>query len=141
MSTTTKLIITYIGGIVTGVVLTIAFCFALAVSQSNNNEASSNDELQLFESPKQVMNAESFKVIQVLPNGSALATYKEFSRKAGDLEYGTVVLFQASENSSYYDDQVIKLPKGKCFKQIGTYRYVTRQEMEKTVPVIGIFDK
>lgn len=52
-----------------------------------------------------------------------------------------VVMFQVSEENSYYDDQVISLPNGKCFKQVGTYRYTTQQDMVKTVPVIAIYDK
>ena len=31
--------------------------------------------------------------------------------------------------------------QGKCFKQIGTYRYMTKDGEEKTVPVIDIYDK
>ncbi len=63
------------------------------------------------------------------------------SYEGGSLEYGTVVMFLANDDESFYDDQVISLPKGKCFRQIGTYRYNTRQNIEKTVPVLGIFDK
>lgn len=51
------------------------------------------------------------------------------------------VLFQAKGNGSYYDDQVITIPQGKVFRQIGTFRYENTEHMKKTIPVIDIFDK
>ena len=54
---------------------------------------------------------------------------------------GTVVLFVGNESSSFYDNQNIKVPSGKVAKQVGTYSYMTRQEMEKTVPVVEIMDE
>ena len=49
-----------------------------------------------------------------------------------------VYLLVNNENKSYYDDQVIKLPTGKCFKQIGTYQYTTKEDILKTVPVVQV---
>ena len=57
------------------------------------------------------------------------------------ISYGTVVMFLSSKEGSFYDDQKIKLQKGKLFRQIGTYRYQTTQGIEKTVPIVGVFDK
>ena len=140
MNTRAKFILTYLGGVITGIVLVMLFGFLMAVGHISNSNAGRNDDVQLFDSPKQVIDAESFKVMQVLSDGSALATYDALSYEGGTLEYGTVVMFLA-EDGTYYDDQVISLPKGKCFRQIGTYRYMTRQDVEKTVPVLGIYDK
>lgn len=84
-----------------------------------------------FEKPQQEIRAKEFKVIQVYPDGSALAIVDDLDN------YGTVVALPAEEGSSYYDVQKIAVPKGKCARQIGTYRYVTRQNIEKTVPVVG----
>ena len=53
-----------------------------------------------------------------------------------DCNYGLVVLFLSDENSTYYEDQIITVPVGKCLKQVGTYRYMTRQNMEKTVSCV-----
>ena len=85
----------------------------------------------------------SFKVVQVLPDGSALATYDEiFTNKLeGGLRYGTAVKFLATEESAFYDNQIINLSKGECFRIIGTYHYMNVEGNEKTVPVIGIFKK
>lgn len=142
MSAKRKLIAAYAGGVVSGIVLTIAFAFFLAVlSRSRENGANGEEGVQLFESPKQVINAESFRVVQVTPSGNALAVYTELVGAEDSPEYGTVVLFLADEKTSFYDDKVISLPKGKCFRQMGTYRYTTRENIQKTVPVLGIYDK
>ena len=53
----------------------------------------------LFEKPQQEINVKSFEVMQVLPDGSALATVEDISN------IGMVVLFLADEEVSYYDDQ------------------------------------
>ena len=42
---------------------------------------------------------------------------------------------------SYYDDQIIKIPSGKCVKQIGVYKYQTKDGFEKTVPIVDIRKK
>ncbi len=73
--------------------------------------------------------------MQVLPNGNALATVKDLS------DLGMVVLFLANNEKSYYDDQKINVPSDKCVMQIGTYKYNTASDFEKTVPVIRIMDK
>ena len=139
MSTRLKFVLTYVAGIVTGIILVFAFSFYVTMNH-NNSDASDDAGVELFNNPKQEIKAEEFKVMQVLPNGSALAAYDKIDHDDDAPEYGTVVLFQASGVTSFYDDQIITLPKGKHFRQIGTYRYETRNGVEKTVPVIGILD-
>ena len=57
----------------------------------------------MFEKPQQEINVHSFEIMQVLPDGSALATVEDIS--------------------------------------VGTYKYITRREMEKIVPIVEIMDK
>lgn len=87
----------------------------------------------LFENPGECISADEFRVIQVLGWGDALAT-------AGRFVSGTTVLFLA-EDGVYYDDQIIKIPHGKCAKQVGTFRYRTNADRSKTVPVVRILDE
>lgn len=134
MKQRTKFILTYLGGIVTGVVLVFALGFFMAMSQSKQ---SANNDVFMFEKPRGVVPGKVFEVMQVLPDGSALATVDDF----GSGNIGTVVLFVGNESSSFYDNQKIKVPSGKVAKQVGTYSYMTRQEMEKTVPVVEIMDE
>lgn len=132
---TKKSILIYIGGVVSGVVLTFVVLIVISMAQAAKGETSVNRDLVMFEQPQQTVEAEELEVMQVLPDGSALATIEDYNN------LGTVVMFPAKEGTSYYDDQKINIPSGKCLKQVGTYRYMTRQEMEKTVPVVEIFDK
>lgn len=129
MTTRTKFILTYIGGIVTGIVL--VFCVAIyGVIHSDGNNG-----IKMYEKPTQTIDIRKFEVIQVLPDGSALASAEEWG------SYGVLVLFKANEGDTYYDQQKIVIPSGKCLKQVGTYRYESRQGVEKTVPVVEVFDE
>ena len=93
------------------------------------------NDIVMFEKPQQEIKVKSFEVMQVLPDGSALAIVEDMDN------FGMIVLFLADEGTSYYDDQKIDVPSGKKVMQVGTYKYVTRNEMEKTVPVVEILDK
>ena len=129
MSTKVKFILTFVGGFIVGVVF--IFIVGTVMSHSNSN----NDDAVFFEKPGKVIPIREFRVIQVYDDGSALSM-------ADDSEhYGTVVVFPAENGSSHYDDEKIVIPNGKCVRQVGTYKYMTRQEFEKTVPIVEIFDK
>ena len=91
MSTRTKFILTFVAGLVTGVILVFAFGYYVAMSDRNN---SSDNVVQMFDTPKQEIKADEFKIFQVLQDGSALASYDEIRSKEGYIEYGTVVFFR-----------------------------------------------
>lgn len=132
MNIRTKSVLIYIGGIVTGIILTFVILLFVAKSNSDNP---SNDNMIIFEQPQQKIDAKSFEVLQVLPDGNALATVESPEN------FGMIVMFRAKGNASYYDDQKIEIPTGKCARQIGTYRYMTRNNIEKTVPIIDIVNE
>ncbi len=114
-------------GIITGIILTILF----AVIMSNVSNGSMSG-LTMFEQPGEcLISKSSLKVFQVLETGVALTMIKDDFSSA-------VYLLIDNDGKTYYDDQVIKLPSGKCFKQIGTYRYYTKKDVLKTVPVVQI---
>ena len=99
MSMKVKFILTYVAGIVTGIVLIFAVGLFMAKSVATST---SNKDVVMFEKPRGVVPGKVFKVMQVLPDGSALATVDDF------------------------------------VKQVGTYSYMTQNEMYKTVPVVEI---
>jgi hypothetical protein len=144
MNTRNKSILIFIAGIITGFILTILLALILQPRNTDEN-------LQLFEKPAQEIKANSFRVMQVLPDGSALAMVDNISNTLDNalsstadnsVENGTIVLFlNNNNNTNYYDRQIITRPSGKHFRQIGIYRYITKQEIMKTVPVIAIFDE
>lgn len=126
-----KFILTYVAGIVTGIVLIFAVGLLMAKSVATST---SNKDVVMFEKPRGVVPGKVFEVMQVLPDGSALATVDDFESD----NTGTVVLFIGDESTSYYDSQKINVPKGKVVKQVGTYSYVARNDIYKTVPVVEI---
>lgn len=134
MSTKTKFILTYVGGVVTGIIL--MFVFALVVNSTQQGQADAiNRDVVLFEKPQQVVKASTLEVMQVLPDGSALATVDIMEDNGG-----MVVMFMAKEGVSYFDDQKIVVPSDKCLRQVGTYTYESKMGM-KTVPVVEIMGK
>lgn len=121
-----QIIISYVAGIVTGIICTCLFAFYVG---SRDKELDKG--IELFDKPCQEIKAKEFNIMQVLPNGNALAQYNKLSLDDSTISYGTVVMFLSSKEGSFYDDQKIKLQKGKLFRQIGTYRYQTTQGIEK----------
>lgn len=133
MNNKTKFILTYVAGIITGVVLTFTVGFLVTKLQAR----SSSDEIVMFDKPRGVVPGDMFEVMQVMPDGSALATGCSILSD----NYGTIVLFIGDESTSYYDNQKIYVPDGKVLKQVGTYSYMARNEMYKTVPIVKIMAK
>lgn len=137
MSTKLKFILTFFGGFVVGII----FLFALGIIiNASQGKGSVQRDVVLFEKPQQVIEADEIEVFQVLPDGSALAQV-EYTYEGNNDNSGMVVMLLAKSEGAYFDSQSIKIPKGKCMKQIGTYKYMTRQDVEKTVPVVEIYDK
>lgn len=94
-----------------------------------------NSDYTFFENPGDVMSDNSYKVDRVLKDGSAIARGKS---EYGSSYYGLEVLLW-DETANYYDDQIVKVPNGKCFRQIGIYK--SWESYNKTLPVVTIMDK
>lgn len=133
MESKTKFILTYVAGIVTGCVL----LFVIGCIINAKNSSAEKEDIVMFDSPRNAVPGKSFKVVQVLPDGNALASVDNVY----DDNFGIVVLFLGDESTSYYDNQKIEIPKGKVAKQIGNYSYMSRMKIEKTVPVVKIMDE
>ena len=127
----TKKILIYIAGVVTGAVLVIFVAFLFA----GNNSV---DNITLFEQEGECVSDNTFEVFQVLDTGDALAN--EIDPEIS-MSTGLTVLFLGNSHTSYYDDQVIKIPSGKCAKQIGVFKYKSNAGFEKTVPIVEIHNK
>jgi lipopolysaccharide export LptBFGC system permease protein LptF len=150
----------FVGGLVLGVCLTVTILYFLSssspvpkanqdaetlISQAKEeNEVEDNrDGVTIFEEAGDIINEKSIKVFQVIAEDAALAN--------GDTELiggtslkgmyaGPVYAIVSKQKNAYYDDQIIKLPKGKVFRQIGVYKYPTQKDVIKTVPIIAIMD-
>ena len=130
-----KKIFIFIGGVITGAILMIAVFMFVA------NENSTYNGITLFEEEGECISENSFKVFQVLDSGEALANEIEQEVFSTIIPTGLTVLFLNENGQSYYDGQVIKIPSGKCAKQIGIFKYSAKSGMEKTVPIVGIRNK
>lgn len=132
-----KKFLIFLAGFISGIV----FLFIVSLVISRNSSNGNIEGLTIFEEPADVIPTSSFEVFQVVQAGNALANAGE-PRSFGDgyTYFGMVVLFLADENTHYYDDQIINVPRGKCVRQIGTYQYETKDGY-KTVPAVAICDK
>lgn len=121
----------FILGILTGIVVT--FLTLMIIANANHNG------MTFFDQPGQIMDYTSFKVMQSLGSNAALANGK--TDEFDDIYPGLTVLLYNENNETYYDDQIVTVPKGKCFRQVGVYKYQTRMDIGKTVPIVMIMDK
>ena len=118
-----KSFLIFLAGLITGAGLIIGFALLYNAS---------NDGLTMFEQPGECVSTDTFSVIQVL-DGGALAMEYTFA-----IPTGLVVFILDKGSSSYYDDQLIEIPKGQCARQVGIYKYTSKDGDAKTVPVVEI---
>ena len=121
----------FISGVVTGIVATILVAMLISIANQPNDGFPG---LTLFsEEGECITTSGEIEVMQVLAPNVALAW-------TGELFYSDriLVLLINYDGKSYYDEQKIKIPSGKCARQIGTYRYTAKNVMVKTVPAIVI---
>lgn len=131
----------YLLGILTGIVITFIAIVIIGVANNAGNDpaAKMTNGMSFFESPGEVIDETSFEVFQTLGDGTALAEGKGDSHSSVYL--GINALLYNEEGVPYYDEQIVTAPQGKCFRQVGIYRYHAKGGMDKTVPIIMIMDK
>ena len=121
----------FLGGVVTGVLLT--FLFAFMFSSQKETSLKEDSGLTIFEQPGDVITEKSFEVIQALEQGAALAD--------GEKEYMTTFLLVNDEGKYYYDHEIVKVPSGKVARQVGIFKYTSGGGLDRTVPVVKFMDK
>lgn len=125
-----KKVFIYLFGVATGVIIVLIIA---AATYKEPKESQGQTGYTLFDSEGECVSDKSFKVVQVIENGDALANEVPYS--------GLLALFKNNGKTSYYDEQIIEIPPGKCAIQIGLFRYKTLSGMNKTVPIVEIHDK
>lgn len=93
-----------------------------------------------FEEPGECLSTKSFEIFQVLEDGVALAKEIDKSYSSHNSYTNLLVLLIGHEGEFFYDEQVITIPKGECARQIGVYKYQTKSEVWKTVPIVMIME-
>lgn len=96
----------------------------------------SKGDVVMFEKPRGIVPGTTFRVMEVLSNGNALAMGCEEENGNCIPE----VLFIGDKSMPYYDGQMISVPNGKVAKQMGTLHYGSRNNV-KTVPIVKIMEK
>ena len=124
----------YIAGVITGIVLTFLF-FILVYSGNNAN----NNGITMFDEPGDYIQGNRFEVLQEVRPGAALA-YAEEKKYGVSTFNGVLVLFVNDEGKRYYDDEIIEIPRGKRARQIGIFKYESKERIHKTVPVVTIME-
>lgn len=127
-----KNVLIFIAGFLTGIVTLTVIGYAM---NSSNSPEENNRNFTLFETPGNCISTNDFEIFQVLDDYHALAHEKDGKY---DISTDLVVLFRNETPNSFYDEQRIKVPNGKCVRQIGVYKYETNSGSYKTVPVVCI---
>lgn len=109
-------------------------------SKKSITKKKSNGPETIFDAPRECVTSRPLKVVDILDSRYVIA--KEL--RPGLEEYGattdlTVVFID--ENNEYYTDQVIRIPKGKCARQVGVYKSTHLLYDDKTLPIVEIMDK
>lgn len=131
--------VVFLLGMIAGGVLTFVMMLVLAIGANTN---ANNNGITLFDQPGKCLNAKAFEVMQVVDNNHALAHEVEWDELLEDyMQTGLLVLVTNDNGEYYYDDQIIEVPQGMCMRQVGIYRYQTRMDMEKTVPIVKLMSK
>ena len=112
----------FLGGFFCGVIF-VALVGLFSVTEING--------LTVFDKDGKCFHTNSLEVFQALGKGAALASIGKFPN-------GTLVLLLDENDKSFYDGEVVSVPKDKCAKQVGTYQYETNSKMVKTVPAVEI---
>ena len=123
-------------GVITGIVLTIGVLFLYA-----SEDTGVDKNISMFAAPGEIMNLKSFEIMQVLPNGSALAQSSDKAKSQHTFYSDPIVMFLPVEGSSYYDDQIIEVPAKKVVRQVGTFKYTSKAGLDKTIPIVKLYDK
>lgn len=89
----------------------------------------------IFDKPGDCVSRKNFEVQKVLDSGDAIAL-EVIDNSSGyvftsDLE----VLLLAHDGSDFYNNQIVRAPRGKCARQIGTYKY-SYAGSTKVIPII-----
>ena len=124
-----KGVLIFIAGMITAVLILVL------IAPSNNGKM---DGLTMFSEKGDCISKNQFKVFQVLGQDAALAIEKNPRFELIDAYNGITVLFTNDTGKLYYDDEIIKIPAKKCVRQIGVYKYPTKNDGYKTVPVVKI---
>lgn len=128
----------FIAGVIAGMLL-----LSVVTHFYNDQQGPGNLAVQpkLFEKPGKCISTNNFRVFQALSAGYALAIELEKGTYSNmESASGKTVLLKDANGREFEDEEIVKMPKGKCAREVGTYRYTQSNGNKKEVPVIEITD-
>lgn len=90
----------------------------------------------LFDKPGECVSRKNFEIQKVLDSGDAIALEIRETISEHVFTSDLEVLILAQEGSNFYNNQIVKAPKGKCARQIGNYKY-QQYGSTKVIPIIA----
>lgn len=128
--------VVFLLGFLVGVVFTFVVLIGVGVAESSK---ANDNGVTMFEQPGDCLSVNRFEVMQTIGDNYALAYEQEkFYNKYIDTDL--LVLVTNDNGEFYYDNQIIEVPRGKCMRQVGVYKYQTKSDIWKTVPIVKIMD-
>lgn len=121
-------IIPFLLGLVLGSILTGAVVFLF------EKEASSVEGIVWLEEDGPCLTRAHLKVFHVLHPERALVG----EENDAFLDAPIMMLLAPEGVSHFYDEQVIKMPKGKCARHVGNFEYETKDDGFRVIPVVQI---
>ena len=148
----------FIGGYIAGAVSVFILIMVMAALTTNDRLSSSEEKsvaekstriikerlevkdynINLFDEPAECVSTSVFKIEEVIDEYYAIAEEVEYESILENyyLKYGGIkVVIKSEEKNKYFDEQIIKMPAGKCMRQIGVY-----SKYSDTYPVVKISD-
>ena len=118
-------------GVIAGILFTFIAAFII------NSRSLEHNGMTFFEQPGECLSTNNFEVMQVIGNDCALAYEVEWNSFSKSYREKDLLVLVINDNGEYYyDDQIIKVPQGICMRQVGIYKYSTKMNIEKTVPIV-----
>ncbi|MBR2501985.1 MAG: hypothetical protein IKB68_05885 [Rikenellaceae bacterium] len=119
-----------------GFISGVAFLFIVSLILASNLQ---NNGMTFFEKEGECISRKPFQVMQVIGDGYALAYESDYNYILETYIHSDLLALVTNlEGDLYYDEQIIKVPQGKCFKQIGIYKYKSKGGEYKTIPIIRL---
>lgn len=123
-----KYFLSFIAGVVVTVVVLVGIGIYKNINEGNIYGLTFLSENQVG----QEFDYKSIKILQTHSQNTALVVpNKEYT-------FEPVMFLLGNETDSFYDNQVINVPKKCKLVQVGTYQYENREKIYRTVPAVMI---
>lgn len=118
----------------------LMFLIYQALGQREHREEEENYSItKLSEGTEETcVTKKDLRIFQVLSPEYALADFQEKDNRGLMMDTTVLLVNQEEHPTPHYDNENVRIPKGKCAKRIGTLKYKTKMGEFKTVPAVTI---